>query len=439
MALSDTELHHIELFLSLDYLLNHTDEKHPATQKKICDYIKGFKDLGDENPRRQRIGECLMTIEDIYSRYKKQLPFVLAHTDGYKYYIESKNYLTDVQAVNVIKAIKNYQSLDEDETNDLIREIPKIFGTSEDKQKEISEEAERLMGKQKKISNRNKLKRQCVEAALRESKLLKIRVSHFVFDSNGQNPVRNTEDCWYRVYSIAQYENKPFAVLLPINRSGIWCEPIDTLNIPVVLNIAVDKQPVFLSDEKDRDLNQLYLDNNKSLSSHHGYHSVGEVISREKRIGGIEKRTIFFFCGVYLKSIEASFEEFFSCEMKYKDYSKVSINYDNKRKAVSADRINPIMTEPFIRTSPDDVPPMVVVDMEIGSSSFFRWILSDSSVEDKVTIVLPTSVLNSLGKHHLNLLKRYKDNLLFEKVEIVEKKRDAFQYRIEKPCLPKNK
>ena len=42
MALSDTKIHQIELLITLDYLLNYTDEDHPATQIDICEYGKNM-------------------------------------------------------------------------------------------------------------------------------------------------------------------------------------------------------------------------------------------------------------------------------------------------------------------------------------------------------------------------------------------------------------
>ena len=65
MAHSDTRIHQIELLLTLDYLLNYTDEFNPATQIDICEHARKYGLKFDKNAktgnqvRRQRIGECL--------------------------------------------------------------------------------------------------------------------------------------------------------------------------------------------------------------------------------------------------------------------------------------------------------------------------------------------------------------------------------------------
>ena len=44
MAHSDTRIHQIELLLTLDYLLNYTDEFNPATQIDICEHARSNGD-----------------------------------------------------------------------------------------------------------------------------------------------------------------------------------------------------------------------------------------------------------------------------------------------------------------------------------------------------------------------------------------------------------
>ena len=61
MAHSDTRIHQIELLLTLDYLLNYTDEFNPATQIDICEHARKYGLKFDKNAktgnqvRRQRI------------------------------------------------------------------------------------------------------------------------------------------------------------------------------------------------------------------------------------------------------------------------------------------------------------------------------------------------------------------------------------------------
>ena len=51
MAHSDTRIHQIELLLTLDYLLNYTDEFNPATQIDICEHARKYGLKFDKNKK----------------------------------------------------------------------------------------------------------------------------------------------------------------------------------------------------------------------------------------------------------------------------------------------------------------------------------------------------------------------------------------------------
>ena len=74
MKRTEAQTHFIELLLTLDYLLNYTDENHPATQQDICRHAKDFGLKYDsKNPvgndvRRQRIGDCLQFLQSICNK-----------------------------------------------------------------------------------------------------------------------------------------------------------------------------------------------------------------------------------------------------------------------------------------------------------------------------------------------------------------------------------
>lgn len=75
MALTDTEIHRIELLLTMDYLLYHTDENHPATQLDICRHGIKFglqynsKSTKGNHVRRDRIGDCLVFLSIIQEKF----------------------------------------------------------------------------------------------------------------------------------------------------------------------------------------------------------------------------------------------------------------------------------------------------------------------------------------------------------------------------------
>ena len=103
---NDTEIHRIELLLTLDYLLNHTDEDHPATQIDICKHARDFGlTYGGGKPgdvvRRQRIDDCLQWLQSICYKFEKKdkIPFVINSTNSGKFYIEEKNRLNEEQII----------------------------------------------------------------------------------------------------------------------------------------------------------------------------------------------------------------------------------------------------------------------------------------------------------------------------------------------------
>jgi hypothetical protein len=420
MATSDTKIHQIELLLTLDYLLTFTDEKHPATQQKICSYIRKLGPNYDLNPRRQRIGECLSFIDEASQEFGDRLPFVLGTTDGGKYYIESKNYLSEDQITEVIAAIRNDKYTDSKETNNLIELLLDAFSTSETNRKEISGKALETSAETRKYSSRTMRKIVLVRKAFSESKSIKIRVDDFEFDSKGQNPVLKTVDRLYRVYAIKEYQNKPFAILVPLNGYGVFCSPIADLNIP-----TLPEREILWEDEKDRDLDQLFKSNNKKVNWGSEYTNISDYIKDSKRIGGMPTRCLFYFKGSNLDEIKASFEEFFSCQMSFAFYSKVSVNYDEKVKTllILKDEKKPLTTEPFSSDDQNGVPPFIVVDMKLGYISFFNWIVSNPVVESEINVVLPTWLNEKLADYYIKRLNKYKNLKYGETIEIIHKRR----------------
>ena len=146
MALPDTLIHRAELLITLDYLLNHTDEKHPATQQDICRYARnfGFKYVDNakvgNDVRRQRIGDVLKFLEVTSADFPDNFPFIMETTNSGKYYIDQKNGLHKEQIASVLAAIKNDKYTKDEDTDYLIKQVLNAFGTSEDNRQEILKE-----------------------------------------------------------------------------------------------------------------------------------------------------------------------------------------------------------------------------------------------------------------------------------------------------------
>ena len=131
MKRTEAQTHFIELLLTLDYLLNYTDENHPATQQDICRHAKDFGLKYDsKNPvgndvRRQRIGDCLQFLQFICNKYKDtdQIPFVINCTDKGKFYLEEKNHLNEEQIIKILAAIQNDKYTQDEDTDLLVGKL----------------------------------------------------------------------------------------------------------------------------------------------------------------------------------------------------------------------------------------------------------------------------------------------------------------------------
>ena len=434
MSRTDTEIHQIELLLTLDYLLNYTDKDHPASQQDICRHAKDFNLKYDPNAtkgndvRRQRIGECLQFLQSISYKFKDtdKIPFVVNCTDTGKFYIEEKNHLNKDQIINILAAVKNDKYLKNEDTDDLIDKLLNSLCNKNNKKlyKEELEKKNKRVIKYRNVLNR---KIKLIQKAYEEKKCILILFSYWwipsnakmedgaiVVDENFVMPVLRDEEVYCRVYRIEEHNNKPYVILLPLKDEKIIFEAIDNLNIPLQYGV----RKLLIDDEEDENrLEHLFESNNPALAKE--YHSLDEYVKKSLRPeGGFVFKTSFWFNYRFLNLVKKSFEEYFSREMPYVKCLSFDIKENNVITSESPDTSE--KNEYAIECKPIEESQsnrgLAVVNIEINKNALVSWLENNPSIAKVVDVVSPSSVNEEVGNYYINILLSYQLSIGKEKI-----------------------
>ena len=412
---TDTKIHMIEILITLDYLLNHTDEEHPATQIKICEYAKKYGIKFDKNEKnneinRKRISKYLSILKDIADEYVGDVPFVLQQTDGGKYYVEQKHGLNHNQVAKVIAAIKNDKYTEDEKVDELIEGILNAYSTSENNSNDIKEEADLLFRNVPRANTYINKSMRIVNEAYSKNKSLQILYSFIGISrhSNSIAPARGVHYC--RVYKLLEYNHHPYAILLPLNKSGIICEKVEKLRI--------NYTSPFMDDDKDRDFDETFRRNNPY--SYRIYGSLDNYI--EKQVmpqKGFAFKTSFYFDYEYLQTVRASFEEYFSRGMPYDACNSFRIDESKIKvaKTVEIPRTTDEFAISYEALPRDQVGKYCVVNMVINKTALINWLKENPEVAYAVNVVSPKSVNTTLGERFLSAYAKYQDDVSEESFE----------------------
>lgn len=436
MALTDKQIHRIELLITLDYLLNFTDEEHPATQQKICRYATEFglkydstKTSGNE-VKRQRIKESLDFLKEISDKFSDKVPFIIETTDSGKYYVEQKFYLSEEQVIKIIAAIKNDKYTADEDTDFLIERILDNFANRFNRDRYLKE-ASNLTNNVKKFNKESDRKINLINQALKENKLICINSTRTVFNFRNAKNSKNTNHKyvetvvtkqWYKVYKIKEYQNKPWAILLQITTIGnekqkIICEPIELLDIPFESN---DK--ILIEDmADDRDINQWF--NNISPFNKKHFGTIDEYIDQNiLPTNGAAVDCSFYFLKKNLEYIKNSFESYFGTPLNYKLCADFRINKDVhvSKVFIMPTKLKQSYLIPIEGKNKSDNN-LVIVNMRINFYSLKSWIISDDMINQNIEIVGPDSLNNELASYYLEQAIKYRYYLSDrEKIEIIK-------------------
>lgn len=420
MALSDTRIHQIELLLTLDYLLNYTDEFNPATQIDICEHARKYGLKFDKNAktgnqvRRQRISECLKFLRQIIDDFTDDVPFVLETTDSGKYYIEQRHGLNESQVAKILAAISNDKYTKDEDVSFLIDRILSAFSTSEENRRIIDNEYKRLLRGGKKYDKETIRKINLIERAYREGKMIKIKFS--VIDPDNKKVVDYF--FWYRVYLIKEFHNKPYAFMLPIGQinvdekigrlqffNGFLYEPIEKIDV------ANEPERNVLCDDLDehRDFEELFR--KKCPNQARKYGTIDNMLEQNILPNGGKACIVSFYFNLGLKDIlRRSFEEFFSESFRYQETNMIA-GIENQIKDFVGGMDNwQIVTE---EPQKNEYPKYGLVNISVDNNSFKSWLLSDPHgdgsvcIADMVRIIKPFSLNEDLANYFSEkLLKR---------------------------------
>lgn len=433
---NDTVLHRIELLLTLDYLLNYTDIDHPATQQEICRHARdfGLKYEGGkpgDDVRRQRIGDCLQWLQSICYKFEDtdKIPFVINSTDSGKFYIEEKNHLNEEQIIKILAAVQNDKYTKDEDTDLLINKLLDSLSNKHNREfylKELEKENKRV----KKFNASVNRKLRLVNKAFKEKKCILIIQSHFgrvtqdnkdrasfvynVVDKSGVQLGTIDEKVYCRVYRIEEHNNKPYAILIPINQHGIIFDAIQNLAIP-----NLPEREVLMEDETDDDrLEELFKANNKYLSKYYG--SLDEYVDQQiMPEEGLAFKSSFYFDYRYVDRVRKSFEEYFGIDMPVIKCNNFRIDDSATHRGGAlelphkADKYA-IECEEF---DGNGCPRYGVVNLMINKNALVSWLFNNPNVADVVDVVSPDSINSLLGNRFLGMFLKYQDEVGEETIE----------------------
>ena len=409
MARSDIELNHIAMLCTLDYLLKKTDEKHPARQVDICRYAAEKYNLiyneggtAGSEIKRQRVGKCLKFLEKASESYPAEFPFVLRRTDGNKYYLESRGYLERKEIIKVLAAVKSDRFIKDEDTDDLIERLLDIYA-SEGLREEYKDEANCFSEGTYKAGASLRRKIKLLQTAYTEKKTILINKTVLEFPGKmaialgrSRLPKANLSQLRCRVYKIRQYEGKPYAILVPINHSGIVFEEAAKLVIP-----DLPERELLMEDEPGNDrLESLFATNNPLLAKYYrGLKSYVETMVRPEK--GRDGRIEFTFPYRYLSEIKQSFEWHFGIAMPWRAISEILPHYCKDGTQVLFDE--------YIPTKGGEVPALGLVERKMNQEAFFSWLMSNPEIADVIDIASPYDAKKILGMRYLGMALKYRD------------------------------
>ncbi len=420
MALSDTRIHQIELLLTLDYLLNYTDEENPATQIDVCEHARKYGLKFDKNAkqgnqvRRQRIGDCFKFLKEVSDNFAGDVPFVLETTDSGKYYIEQKHGLNEGQVAKILAAISNDKYTKDEDVNFLIDRVLDAFSTDEKNKDIINTEYKRLLKGVKKYGKETIRKINLVEKAYREGKMIKIKIP--IMDE--RNGIIVNYYFWYRVYMIKEFHSKPYTFMLPIgqinanNVSGrlkffndYIFEPIENIDIA-----DESEKNVLCSDlDENRDFDKLFQEKCPKLAKTYG--SLDEMLKRRILPHGGKTCIVSFYFNFGVKDIlKRSFEDFFSEDFRYQEINTAQGLEDQIKNLVGLINDDTVIID---RQKYHQNLKRGLVNISVDSNSFLSWLLSDPNgdgyvcIADMITIIKPISLNEKIAEYHyLHMMKK---------------------------------
>lgn len=406
--LSDTQIHRIELLLTLSYLLKFSDAKHPVSQLDICRYATNFglkfdeKNIAGNDIRRQRIKDTLVFLEELSDRYKDSFPFKISSTEKGKYYLEKRYGLSKGDIFNIIFSISNNRFIKEEVANNLNEKVFKVFASQHEK-KEFEKTLNQILSPNNKYSTFTANVLGTLMNAIKKEKIVKLKRLKYEYDEALKDYTLKDNSKWYRVYTIKEYNGKLYAILIAISDGEIICEDIHSICI------TGQKKWVFADDLiKNRDLNRLFIENNLENKPLDTY-----IKEAKMPLNKNNRNVSFSFKCLYLRMIETSFRDYFNEQLDF----EIVDNFEKEKTIIGTvlkstnKELTKKLTDAYKNSRQIiDEQYEVIANVLLNEDAFIEWILSNLSFPEIITIHDET-INRRLAKHYKNLSTKFEKYL----------------------------
>ena len=402
--MEDTRIHQREILITLDYLLHHTDEDHPAKQADICRYADkkyGITYQGEgvsgNQIKRQRVSECLKYLKELSDKY--EAPFVLERTERGKYYIEQRNSLTYEQTARLLVAIHNDPYIGKNDTETYVERILDAFATTKASKEAIKKLSSLYLQGGEKQSEDVIQKIEILEKAYRNNCPIKV-----------QWPGEKYPE-WTKVCYLKEVHHDPCAFLLPAcslqskdGKDHYLFDKIENIVLP-----SINYNQLACSDEKEI---KEYADNeavfrllNPKLAKRYG--RLDRMLKKTiPSLGAKDGVVSFYFKDVDERAISKSFESFFGEKMHCQNVDNASLflgrecDFDRRKMSL-------ITRKKECRSN------QKLVHFFTDHFSFKSWLLSDpfgdgeSCIGDYVEVMSPASINVDFANYYLKKMDAY--------------------------------
>ncbi len=406
--LSDTQIHRIELLLTLYYLFKFSDAKHPVSQLDICRYATNFglkfdeENIAGNDIRRQRIKDTLVFLEELSTRYKDSFPFKISSTEKGKYFLEKRYNLSKGDIFNIIFSIENNRFIKEEVAKDLKEKVFKVFSSQHEK-KELEKTLTQILSPNNKYSTYTTNVLGTLMNAIKKEKIVKLKRLNYEYDVSLKDYALKDNSKRYRVYTIKEYNGKLFAILIAISDGEIICEDIRSICI------TGQKKWVFADDLiKNRDLNRLFIANNIENKSLDTYMKEAKIPLNKNT-----RNISFSFKCLYLRMVETSFRDYFNQQLPFEIVENFKTEKTIKGTALKSSNkeLTMKLTEVYKNSRQIiDEQYDVIVNLLINEDAFIEWILSNLGFAENITIYDET-INRRLAKHYKNLANKFEKYL----------------------------
>lgn len=402
--MEDTRIHQREILITLDYLLHHTDEDHPARAVEICRYANkeyGITYQGEgvsgNQIKRQRVSECLKYLKELSDKY--DFPFVLAHAGGGKFYIEERNGLSDEQTARLLVAIYNDPYIGKEGTEFYEGRILDAFATTKASKEAIKKLSSLYLQGGDKQSEEVIQKIEILEKAYRDNCPIKV-----------QWPGEKYPE-WTKVCYLKEVHHDPCAFLLPAcslpiqgSKGRYLFDKIENIVLP-----STNYNQLACSDKKEieeyADNEKVFRLSNPKLAKRYG--CLDRMLKKTiPSLGEKDGVVSFYFKDVDEKVISKSFESFFGEKFHCQNVDNASLflgrESDLDRRKMS-----------FIIRKKESLSNQKLVHFFADFFQFKSWLLSDpfgdgeSCIGDYVEVMCPESINVDFANYYLKKMDAY--------------------------------